>query len=201
MTDKTLELSLKDRSLASLLNSTKKTVFTTRDFAKFWRYKNYMSLIMRLRYLTQTGQLTKLRKGLYQIKGRVIDELELANKLRTPSYISFETVLFREGVIFQWDRRVTLVGPESISFQIQDQKIIFRQFQEKILLNSLGVIQEDNYFIATPERAVLDMLYLAPKFYFDSLAAVDFEILKKLAPLYKQASLIKLVGKLEKKYA
>ncbi|MBU0578684.1 hypothetical protein KKE34_00785 [Patescibacteria group bacterium] len=190
-----------DRSLAGLLSLTTKTVFTTQDLAKLWRYKNYMSLIMRLEYLKKTGQLIKIRKGLYQIKGRAVNELELANKLRTPSYISFETVLFREGAILQWDRRITLAGAESISFKIQGQKIIFRQLQEKILLNNLGIVQEGNYFIAILERAVLDMIYLAPKFYFDSLDRVDFNLLHKLASLYEKKSIINLVKKMEKRYA
>lgn len=186
------------RSLTSLLNSTTKTVFTTKDFNKIWKYENYNSLIQRLEYLSKTGKITRIRKGLYSINGRKVNELELANKLRTPSYISFETVLYQSGIIFQWDRKITLAGKESIRMRVIGLEIIFRQMKDEILLNNDGIRRKKNYFIASPERAVLDTLYINPDFHFDNLRPINFGKLEKLAENYNRQSIIKLVERLKK---
>ena len=186
-----------DRSLASLLNSTNKTVFSTMDFSKLWKYDNYSSLIQRISYLKKTGKIIQLKKGFYQIEGRKIDELELANKLRTPSYISFETVLLREGIIFQWDNRITLAGKESISINVLNLKIIFRQLKDEILLNKNGVIKENNYYIATKERAITDTLYINPKFTFDNVRSLDFNKIKNLTKMYSKKSMLTAFEKLK----
>jgi len=183
--------------LHQLLTSSSKTVFTTRDLGNIWAYDNYDSLLERIEYFTKTQKLKKLKKGLYAITGININELELANKLRTPSYISFETVLHKEGVIFQWDKRITLASNESIQMEVDKHNIVFRQIKDSILLNKTDIKDENNYFIATKERALLDMLYINSTFHFDNLRGIDFEKIKKLLDIYNRKSLNNIVKKLE----
>lgn len=185
------------RTLPNLLNSTTKSVFDTQDFNKVWKYDNYRSLIRRISYLKKTGKIIQVRRGLYAISGRDVNELELANKLRTPSYITFETVLYREGIIFQWDKRITLAGKESIEFEILKKKIIFRQLKDSILLNGLGISKRDNYHTASKERAVLDMLYIDPSFTFDNLRSIDFGKMRRFTAIYNRKSIIGLIDKLK----
>ena len=189
-----------NRDLANLLNSTTKTVFTTKDFNKFWKYDNYASLIQRLGYLTKTEKLEKIKKGLYSIAGREVNEFELANKLRTPSYVSFETVLYKEGIIFQWNEKINLAGKESIELEVMDWKVVFRQVKDAILLNKKGIRKEHNYYIASPERAVLDMLYINPKFTFDNLRPLDFSEVERLVDIYGRQSMEDVMEEL-KNYA
>lgn len=190
MTDKT-------RDIQNLIATTDKTVFNTDDLNKFLQYENYRSLIRRINYLNKTGKIIQLKRGLYSIRGRPINEFELANKIRTPSYISFETVLLREGIIFQWDNRITLAGNESIEYEINGHIILFRQLKQDILLNKNGVEQEENYFIASKERALLDMLYINPSFQFDNLRNIDFEKIDFLLTIYNRKNLVKIVKKLK----
>jgi hypothetical protein len=187
------------RPFEVLLTTTNKTVFTTQDLQKIWRYSNYRSLITRINYYAKTDKLTKLKLGLYSITGIKINEFELANKLRTPSYVSFETVLHREGIIFQWDSRITLAGKESKTFNINNTAVVFRQIKDNILFNKMGVVPEETYFIATKERAILDTLYTSPNFFFDNLRTVNFDKLLEMANLiYKVKALEKTVKKLSK---
>lgn len=190
MTDKT-------RDIQNLIATTDKTVFNTDDLNKFLQYENYRSLIRRINYLNKTGKIIQLKRGLYSIRGRPVNELELANKIRTPSYISFETVLLREGIIFQWDNRITLAGNESIEYEINGHIILFRQLKQDILLNKNGVEQEENYFIASKERALLDMLYINPSFQFDNLRKINFEKIDFLLAIYNRKNLVKIVKKLK----
>ena len=193
MTDQT-------RGMENLIASTNKTVFTTSDFNKAWRYTNYRSLIKRINYLKKSGKIDQIQRGLYSIHNRSINEFELANKLRTPSYISFETVLHRDGIIFQWDKRITLASKESSQFKIDGQNILFRQVKDSILLNKTAINGQDNYYIATKERALLDMLYINSVFQFDNLRSIDFEIIENLIPIYEKKNLFKVVERL-KEYA
>ncbi len=185
-----------DRSLTTLATTTTKTVFTTHDLLKFWQYHNYTSLIQRISYLHQHGKLSQIKKGLYALPGRPVDEFELANKLRSPSYLSFETVLYRHGIIFQWNTTITLAAKESITLRVSNHTILFKQVKDEILLNKTGIIQEHNYAIATPERAIADMLYINGQFPFDNLRSVDFEVLAKIAEIYDKKSVIAGVKKL-----
>lgn len=189
--------SIDKKSFTYLLNSTDKTVFSTQDFNKFWQYKNYRSLIRRISYLNKSGKLKKIHRGLYSIVGRKINELELANKVRIPSYLSFETVLYTEGLIFQWDSRITLAAKNSEEIQVGGLGLVFRKLKDPILLNLMGIKKEDNYYVASKERALLDMLYINPKFTFDNLRGVDFAKLKELLPIYGTKSIEKVVKRLE----
>src|SRR5580704_8059822 len=55
----------------------------------------------RLNYYVQNNQLYSIRRGLYA-KDKNYDRRELATKIFTPAYISFETVLAEAGAIFQY---------------------------------------------------------------------------------------------------
>lgn len=187
-----------DRSLEAVLNKTNKTVFTTQDFDKYWQYENYRSLIQRISYLNKSGKLNKIKRGLYSIEGREVNKLELANRLRTPSFVSFESVLHKEGLIFQWDQRITVAAQVSREIEVLNTTFVYRKLKDEILLNSTGVLNKDTYFIAEKERALLDMLYIDPSFTFDNLRSVDFDMVKELLPIYKRQSLENKVKELEK---
>ncbi len=190
------------KSLLEPLTTTTKTVFTTQDLNKIWQYENYKSLIQRISYLSKAGKIQKIKRGIYSFPNRPINELELANKIKTPSYISFETVLYIEGIIFQWDNRITLAAKDSREIQIQNDplalKIVFRKIKDEILLNPTGIIPENNYFVASKERAMLDMLYISPNFTFDNLRSIDFAKLKEMAQIYNRASIFRAIERLEK---
>lgn len=181
-----------------LLVNTSKTVFSTRDVENILRPNSSDSLYRSIDYYTKTSKLIQIKKGFYIIPGRNVNIFELGNKLRTPSYISFESVLAEEGVIFQWDNKITLSSKESINMEVMDTKFVFRQLKDSILLNKKGITEKDNYYIASKERALLDILYINPKFMFDNLDGINFEMCKKLLNVYNRKSLVKIIDKLEK---
>ena len=69
-----------------------------------------------------------------------------------------------------------------------------------ILYNPKGVISQNNYSIATPERALLDMIYLFPNYYFDNLEIINWEVCFDLAEIYNNKQLIKRLRKYHKNY-
>lgn len=182
--------------LITVIYKTSATIFKTADLAILLRESNYERLKSKLSYYAKTGILKRLRKGLYAKPE--YNKLELANKIYTPSYISLETVLAKEGVIFQYYKNIFIVSYLTRKIEVDDIEIQIRKIKNNILLNNEGIIYKDNCFIATKERAFLDTLYLYKNYYFDNLKNIDkkkvFEILK----IYQSKALERRVDKLLK---
>ncbi len=78
-------------NILSILRS-KSSVFTFKEILIAYSEQNPDLLKRRLQYYVQKGELYSIRRGLYA-KDKNYDRLELATKIFTPSYISFETIL------------------------------------------------------------------------------------------------------------
>ena len=164
-----------------------------------WEETNTANLFSKIKYYAKQGSLIRLTRGIFA-KSKEYDVKELATSVYTPSYISFETVLREAGIIFQHHEAIFVAGPYPVTKKIDGHAIIFRKLKDSVLYNALGIKNEKNYSIATPERAFLDTIYLSPKFYFDNLRAINWEKCFELVKMYDNKQLIKrLAG--YKKYA
>lgn len=190
-------------NLVAKLYQSPKTVLTTKDIALIWEETNKVNLLSKIKYYAKQGSLIRLTRGVFA-KSKEYDVKELATSIYTPSYISFETVLREAGIIFQHHDSVFVAGPYPAIKKIGNRIITFRKLKDSVLYNALGVKNENKkgqmYSIATPERAFLDTIYLSPKFYFDNLRSIDWEVCFELAKIYDNKQLIKRVAKY-KKYA
>lgn len=184
-------------SLIAKLYQSSKTVLTSKDLALIWEETNKNNLKAKVAYYVKQGMMTRLTRGVFA-KNKNYNPKELATSLYTPSYISFETVLREAGIIFQHHEAVFVAGPYSIAKKIGGRFIRFRKLKDVILYNGLGVKQEKNYSIATPERAFLDTIYLFPKFYFDNLRFINWERCFELAKIYDNKQLIKRIVNYQK---
>ncbi|MEW6407252.1 MAG: hypothetical protein AB1465_00990 [Patescibacteria group bacterium] len=176
-------------SIAILLKS-KQTVFTIKELTYLWQIFDEKYLKSKIYFLTKKGDLIRLRKGIYTLS-LDYDKYELAGKLKTPSYISLETVLRNEGVIFQHYRSIFSVSNLSRIIVCNKQEFIYRKIKDDILLNLDGIIKKENYYIASVERAFLDAIYLYKNYYFDNLSKIDWQKCNKLIKIYHSDSLLK----------
>ena len=188
-----------DNLIAKLYES-QKTVLTIKDIALIWEEANAVNLLSKIKYYAKQGSLIRLTRGVFA-KNKNYNPKELATSLYTPSYISFETVLREAGIIFQHHDSIFVAGPYSITKKIDNQVITFRKLKNSVLYSALGVKNEKNYSIATPERAFLDIIYLSPKFYFDNLRSINWEACFELVKIYNNKQLIKRVAQYRKNYA
>lgn len=152
----------------------------------------YNNLKRRLSYYVSAGKLKKPRRGIYTKKE--YNQLELAAKLCAPSYISLETVLEQEGIIFQKYESIFSASYLSRNFVIDGQKLVYRKLKNSVLLNKKGIVNKDNYFIATKERAFLDAVFLYKNYHFDNLSALDWEKITEYAEIYENAAFKKRVN-------
>lgn len=174
------------------------TVFSLKEISLLFPLISYNNLKRRLSYSVSVGKLIKLRRGVYAKES--YNPYELAAKLYAPSYISLETVLEKEGIIFQKYKSIFVASYVSRALSVGGHEIIFRKLKEEILLNKEGVREEGNFSTATKERAFLDAIFLYKNYHFDNLKPLDWEKVIKLSDIYKNKTFEKRVESYYKLY-
>lgn len=174
-----------------------RSVFSLADIALLTGESNPVSLTKKLHYQIGKGNLKNPRKGLYA-KPNYNPE-SLACTLYTPSYVSLDYVLQKEGIIFQYDSAITAVSYLSRALEIDGWQIKYRKIKNAVLLNTAGIISNPNGInIATKERAFLDMLYLNGAMYFDAINTLNKENVLNLLAIYESDVLEKRLKKILK---
>lgn len=114
------------------------------------------------------GFITKLRNGWYAFTERISEpdfSQYIANRIYSPSYISLHTALAHYGIIPEAVIKITSVTtlkPTEFSnafgeytYQSVKKQLMFG-YEPKIMSNGRSIM------FATPEKALLDLLYLYP---------------------------------------
>lgn len=177
-----------------------KTVLTAEEIAILWNETKPANLYAKLQYYVKHGSLLRLRRGIYA-KNKDFNKKELATKIFIPSYISFETVLREAGMIFQHYDSMFVASYVTRNIRVGDMRFCFRKIKNEALYNANGIVTENKFSQAMPERAFLDMIYLFPRYYFDNLDSLNWDTCRDLAPLYGNKQLQKRLERYQKKYA
>jgi len=177
-----------------------KTILTNKDLSLIWEENDPKNLNAKTAYYARQGILTRLTRGIFS-KNKNYDPKELAASLYAPSYVSFETVLREAGIIFQHYDTIFVAGRWPKTITIDKHAFTFRKLKDAVLYNSTGVVNQENYSIATKERAFLDMIYLFPDYYFDNLKPIDWELCAEMSKIYGNKQLIKRLNNYRKKHA
>ncbi len=105
--------------------------------------------------------LRRLQRNLYELTLRPSDILEAANIIYQPSYLSFTYCLGKLGVLNQIAYEVEFATPRKTKhIEIRGRTTLFRKIKKELFF---GYTLKDNIFIAEPEKALLDTLYLKSK--------------------------------------
>jgi len=170
------------------------------EIAILIREKNSDKLKSKLAYYVKTGKLIRLRRGIFS-KDENYDKNELAVRIFTPAYVGFETVLQKEGVIFQYSASIFVASYLSRRLEFGGNGFRYRKLKDEILINQKGLVNRGTYFEATKERAFLDMVYLFGDYFFDNLRGIDWERCREIVSIYKNKALEKKLKNYQKKYA
>lgn len=187
----------KGEYLETLLRS-KQTIFSIKDISLLWKEGDRKVITNRLKKYTKAGKLVRVYRGLYA-KDKDYDQFELVTRIYTPSYISFETVLTRSGINFQYYGNTFVASYVNREIVADNQRISFVRMKDYVLSNSVGIDHSDGYAIASPERAFLDRLYVNKKYYFDNLSTLNWDKVFEILPIYNNKRLEKEVNKYFKK--
>lgn len=182
-----------------ILLRSSKTVFSTKDIALLWREKTEVAARVRLSNYIKTGKLIRICRGLYA-KDKNYNRFELATRIYTPSYISFETVLTRAGINFQFYSNIFVASYVTRDIEVGDQKISFIRMKDYVLSNGIGIEHSDNIAIASKERAFLDRIYISKDYHFDNLDALNWDKVFDILPIYHNKRMNKKVEEYFKYY-
>ena len=159
------------------------TVFTFKDMLLMWGGIDVITARKRVNYYIKSGNLYPIRRGIYA-KDQNYDRLELATKIFTPAYISFETVLGNAGITFQYYSQIFVASYQTKEIIADGQNIVYKTLKSSILTNSAGIENKEHYAIASPERAFLDVVYLNKDYHFDQLSSLNWDKVNELLPIY-----------------
>ena len=182
--------------LSAILKSNK-TVFTFKDIALLWQEQASQATRVRINYYINKGELIKLRRGIYA-KSNNYNKLELATRIFTPAYVSFETVLASEGLVFQVYEKIYVASYLTREIIIDKKVYSYRRIKLPVLTNPVGVLQDGITSVATKERAFLDTLYVNKDYHFDSLHSLEWEKVFEILPIFENKRMEKSVNRLYK---
>jgi predicted transcriptional regulator of viral defense system len=161
-----------------VIKKIKKLLFSLEDVRKILGLKYPSAKVFLSRYV-KNGYILRLRRNLFVLKEK-FDNLDtqqkfiLANFIVSPSYISFTTALSYYGLTTQVQQNFF----ESVSLyrskttEIDDNIFKYSKIKKEFYF---GFVKKDNFFIATPEKALVDSLYFMVKGKYKlDLSAVDF---------------------------
>jgi predicted transcriptional regulator of viral defense system len=174
------------------LNKIKKLYFSARDIADAFDITYDSAKVTCSRY-TNNGLIVRVKRNFYVLHSKWLnmpekERFSVANILQVPSYISLTTALGYYEITTQLQRGFI----ESVSvkktkrFDIEGKVFNFSKIKSQYFNN---FIRRDNVFIAIPEKALVDAVYLTAfnmyRLDFDSL---DYEKLnfKKIEGILKQ---------------
>ena len=186
----------KDDYLTTILRCPK-TVFTYKDILLLWREPGSAAARVRLNHYVRNGDLYRIRRGLYA-KDKNYNKLELATRIFTPSYVSFATVLSKEGVIFQFYSQIFVASYLTRAILIDGQTYSFKKIKNTILTSPTGIEHKDESSIAIKERAFLDTLYIHADYQIDNLGGLDWNKGFEILPIYRNKRMTKKVKELFK---
>lgn len=155
--------------LDTLLKNDRK-LFHTQDLALLWGISDRNTLYTSIKRYAAKRILVAVHKGLYStVEISKLNPVELAVAIiHDFAYVSCETILAREGIITQEVNALTLVSRKSAKFKAGSISVLVRKMADNLLYNPFGIIRVGNVFEATPERAMADMRYFAPKYHYDA---------------------------------
>lgn len=161
----------------------KQTVLTAKDIMMIWGDTVISTAKVRINYYVKHGGLYRIRRGIYA-KDKNYNKIELATKIFTPSYASFETVLSKAGIVFQYYSQIFAASYLTRDIVVDGQKYSYKRIKDSILTNPAGIESNQNFSIASPERAFLDVLYLYKDYHFDNLSSLSWNKVFEILTIY-----------------
>lgn len=157
-------------------------IFHTNDLAKIWKISDRNTLLVTLKRYVDNGLLYRIYRGLYALKPVFdLDHLLIGvAAINNYCYLSCETVLVKYGVIFQQINYITFISEQSKRITIAPYNYYYRQLKKDFLYNDFGVNKNNILNEASLERAVADILYFNPDYYFDNPSVINWERVKEI---------------------
>lgn len=142
--------------LRGTLKDKKIELFSKSDFQNIFDLTNAAAATTLKRY-KKHGYIKNPKRNLYFFSDNPPSSLELAYKMYAPSYISFETALSIYGIIPEVVYSI-ISATSKATREITFESVTYKY--QKIKTSAFaGYSKKGNYFIADPEKSLVDYLY------------------------------------------
>ena len=184
------------------------------------RYSNYANPLDKIKRESQNGSIVRLTRGLYEVNSDV-NPCFLASSILSPSYLSFDWALSYYGLIPEKVFAIT-----SATLNVRKNKTFINNFgrfeysdvPSNVFSEGLTYIENDDDMvkIATKEKAICDslskwrvvrnikdlkeLLFVDKRIDVDEFKRCNFNLMLKLAFLYKKTNLEMLIKLIRKEY-
>lgn len=160
----------------------KNRLFHTADLALIWQVNNKNTLYTTIKRYVKKGILIPIHKGFYStIPLDQIDSFRLISGcLHNFCYISCETVLFSYGAIFQKGNYITVNSETAKRILLSNHNYLVRKLKSQYLYNMSGIERIEDYFIASPERAVCDILHFNSHYHLDNPKVINWKKVREI---------------------
>lgn len=165
------------------LNNSDKTILSIEDISKLLSISKESAKVTANRYV-QGKRLIRLKRNFYATpakfeKLKEEDYFKIANMLQVPSYVSLTSALSYYNISTQQTRGII----ESIALK-RTKNVIARNIEFKFLLIKKDLYSDfilmKQFFIATPEKALVDTIYLTSLGRYNcDFEAIDFKEFNK----------------------
>ncbi len=169
-----------------------RTVFTPLDLRMLWRVNTLNAKISAVR-MVEKGLIVRLATGYYALNDRY-NRYELANRIVSPSYVSFQTALFYAGINFQAREEIGSVALRDHRKEVGGTLYTSVAMKKELFFNAEGVVTREGVAIALPERAILDSFYFGYLPDIDDTGKVNKTYLAKLSLMYPKTVQKKVKG-------
>ncbi|MBI3013061.1 MAG: hypothetical protein HYY63_05485 [Elusimicrobia bacterium] len=165
-----------------ILMESGRTVFTPVDLRLLWQESAQNSKVSALRMVSR-GLIVRVANGYYAINDKY-NPYELANRIVTPSYVSFHSALKVGGISFQNRTEIGSVSTINYRKKVRGFVYTYAAMKDSLFFMSDGVVKRDGVTISLPERAILDSFYFGFLPDVDNAEKINGEYLIKLSLLY-----------------
>ncbi len=165
------------------LNRSNKLFLSTADIANILSIDKESAKVTASRY-RKKGYIIRLKRDIYVTENKFgnLSEIELfrlANILQVPSYISLTSALSYYNITTQQQRNYieSVAVKRTTHFNVRGLQFTYTKIKEGLYG---GFVLENNCFIAKPEKAFADIVYLASlQKYNPDFPSIDFRKLDR----------------------
>ncbi len=189
---------LKPIQVLEILKEKEMRLFSTEEFRRIFSVKAWTARAFIKNH--SKDLFIKLRNGLYGLKSNPPTELEIANRLYLPSYVSFEYALAHYRIIPETVYTITSATPKiTRQFIVQGKSFEYCRIKKEAYRGYRSEKKgPGTILIAEPEKALADYLYFVDLKRKTLNERLNLRNIKKrtilsYAALFKRKSLTKLV--------
>jgi predicted transcriptional regulator of viral defense system len=175
-----------------ILMESGRTVFTPLDLRMLW-WVNALNAKISVVRMVEKGLMVRLATGYYTLNDRY-NRYELANRILSPSYVSFQSALFYAGINFQARGEVGSVALRVHRKKVGNTLYTYVAMKRDLFFNTEGVVTREGVAMALPERAILDSFYYGYLPDIDDTSKLNKTFLEKLSALYPKTVQKKMRG-------